>query len=111
MSRMPSRAMLITPERSETTPPIAASAYGIVMRSTCERNASDSKLTSHSAMLALRGTAGVGVGRCLQGGGLGSLDRASSVRGRPRHGEDDDGLQDLDELLGHLLGHAEAAVR
>src|SRR5262249_5927244 len=112
MSRIPSSAILMTPERSEMTPPIAASAYGIVTRSTCMRNANDSKLTNNSTMLALPGNAsGAGVVRRLHGvGDRSTLGDARPIRGCPCHGEDDDGLEDEDDLLGYLLCHGETTV-
>src|SRR6185503_5568899 len=94
VSRIPSRAMLITPERSDSTPPIAASAYGMVMRRTCETNDSESRLRSSSDMAALF----VGSGDRKRGHRLG-LAQPPAVRGCHRDGEDDDRLEDIDQVL------------
>src|SRR5678815_75026 len=88
VSRMPSSAMLITPERSDSTPPIAASAYGMVMRRTCETKDSESRLMSSSDMAAL--SVGPGDGKSRRVG----LERSPAVRRRHRDGDDDDGLED-----------------
>src|SRR5205807_2063899 len=98
VSMMPSRAMLVTPDRSHMTPPKAASASGVAVTSVCEP-----KTVTSLAWIASSNT---GDGLALGDGDLGDLafaepEQPADDGGR---GDEDDhrGLHDRDQVRGHL---------
>src|SRR5438874_13119927 len=94
LSMNPSRVRLTMPERSATTPPLAANRYGMAMRTICVRN----EIGFMPQMVGKAESAG-------------EASRVAPTAGAPQHtrdfrnrhgdGDDDDALQHIHHLLWH----------
>src|SRR5947209_5694603 len=94
----PSKAMLITPERSEKSPPRAARSSGVVRRMAEERSSIRKRSRMSHLPFDAAGASGVG------GPGAPPGEPAAAEDLLGRHEEDDHRLEHLHQVLRDVLG-------